>query len=489
MKMTKKEALKLFKRYVKVGMKCWNKTLVFLANFKQNIAVRIEAYLHRSLDRETVQQTEGHRLFTQDILKKYEANPAGLILRVISWGLVIFVLWASFFHINETVKGIGQVVPSKRLQVIDNLEGGILTDILVKEGDGVKRGQIIAKLDSTQTAAKLKEYKEDEARLQLTIQRVKAQANNQPFISSEDLVQKLPDLVKQEVDLYNAAIAKYKDDTVIAEKELEAAKSALKEAQEKEKFLKEQLPLSEEQATITQKLTEKGLYSKLRYIEAKKALLELKSQMSSLNEQLPKFKAAIEQSQQKIKKVKSDYDTQTQRELKDTEFKLAETASNKAIMIDRMERQDIKSPIDGIVKETLVKTQGGVIQAGQDIMTIVPQDDELLIEAKIAPDDVGFVHKDMPVRIKVTTFDFTIYGQLDGVVENVSADALMDKQERPYFRVDIRAKKNYLEHYGKKLHINAGMQVNVDIETGRRTVMAFILKPILKTFDRSFTER
>ena len=489
MKVTKKEMQKLAKKYKNLLGKKVDKVRDFLKDFKGQSIIRIEEYLHKSLSQETVQQSKGHNLFTMDILKKYEANPSGLILRVIGWGLVVFVLWASFFHINETVKGTGQVVPSKRLQVIDNLEGGILTDILVKEGDEVKRGQVIVKLDSTQTVAKLKEYNEDEARLQLTIQRVKAQADNKPFVPSDDLVKKLPDLAKQEVDLYNAALAKFKDDTVIAEKELEAAKSALKEAQEKEKFLKEQLPLSEEQATITQKLTEKGLYSKLRYIEAKKALLELKSQMSGLKEQLPKFKAAIEQSEQKIKKVKSDYDTQTQRELKDTEFKLAENQSNKAIMIDRMERQDIKAPIDGIVKEILVKTQGGVIQAGQDIMTIVPQDDELLIEAKIAPDDVGFVHKDMPVRIKVTTFDFTIYGQLDGVVENVSADALMDKQERPYFRVDIRAKKNYLEHYGKKLHINAGMQVNVDIETGRRTVMAFILKPILKTFDRSFTER
>ncbi len=457
---------------------CWN-----------SVKNHMETYLRSSLlpHRGEQEVTLADRL--QLFFEKHTKDTAYLTLKIIGAIVVIFFVWASVFHIDESVKGIGQIIPSKRLQVISNLEGGIVEAIHVQEGQVVKQGQALLQLDQTTNKAHLEDINKDFYRHTLTIHRLKAQINRTKFKPSEDIQKILPEFTKQEEELYQSSEEKHRKDLAIAEQELESIKHDHQQAETKLKYAKEKLPVLEEQYSITMQLFEKGLYSKLRTLESKRLVLEAKGEISSLNDQLSSLQADIKQAEAKVLKVKSEYDTQNQRELKEAELKLADAASNKSIYEDRLKRQTVASPIDGIIKELHVKTIGGVIKPAENIVTVVPLNDELLAEVKIAPDDIGFVHPELPVMIKVSAYDFTIYGRLNGVVQTISADALQDKEEKNYFKVLIQSDKNYLEKYGKKLYLTPGMQVDVDIQTGKRTVLSFLLKPLLKGLDQSFTER
>jgi membrane fusion protein, adhesin transport system len=451
---------------------------------------KVENYLHMATSPQPDAPLRTRMALIYQYLHQQTTNPAQFILKIIVSFLVIFILWASFFQINETVKGAGQIIPSKRLQVIDNLEGGIIKEILIQEGEVVKKDQILVRLDPTANLAQLEELTNDFFRYQLTVDRLKAQIKNDPFSPNESIQKKLPELTRQEDELYKASLEKFNKELAIAQEEIDAKKFALQEAESKFKYAKEQLPVIEEQYNITETLFKKGLYSKLKNLEIKRQLLDTKSQISTLEEQIPRFKAEHKQAEEKLNKIRADYDAQNKNDLKEAELKLTEAQSKKSIMEDRLKRQEITSPINGVIKELHVKTLGGVIQPAEDILTIVPVDDELLAEINIAPDDIGFIELGFPVRIKISAYDYTIYGQLTGKVEVISADALQDpKQERSFFRILVRSDKNYLEKNGKKLYLSPGMQVDADIETGRRSVMTFLLKPILRTFDRALTER
>lgn len=478
-----------------MGEKFWLriKTLfVKLRSFlpeREDLKKRLNGYLKSAL----FNQAKDHHKTMADRLHKYFSqqakDPAYLMLKIIGSLVVVFFIWAGFFHIDESVKGTGQIIPSKRLQVINNLEGGIVEAIYVQEGQVVKQGEALIQLDKTPNIARLQEIDKDFYRYQLTIDRLKAQIKREKFEPSEKIAKVLPDFTKQEKELYISSEEKYHKEEAIAQQELEAKKHEYEQAETKLKYSKEKLPVLEEQYTITMQLFEKGLYSKLRTLESKRLVLEAKSDISTLTAQLPALQADIKQAEAKLLKVKSEYDTQNQKELKESELKLADASSNKSIYEDRLKRQTIISPIDGIVKELHAKTIGGVIKPADDIVTIVPLNDELLIEAKIAPDDIGFIHQGLSATIKVTTFDFTIYGRLNGTVQTISADALQDKQEKNYFKVTIQSSQNFLEKYGNKLYLTPGMQVEVDVHTGKRTVLSFLLKPLLKGLNQSFTER
>lgn len=425
--------------------------------------------------------------------RKKTDEPATFLLKIIVGIFILFVLWASFFHIDESVKGSGTIIPSKYVQIIDNLEGGIIKGILIEEGEIVRKDQAIIKLDTTQTSAKLNEIKRDYSRYQLTIDRLNAQIKGEPFTPSEIMKKNYSEFVSQEMGRYTSALEQLKKELSISQGEIDSRKFALKEKEEKLELDIKHLKLVQEQANIINSLYEKGLSSKLKHLSAEREILNLKNEVSASQEQIARLKAEKEQSEDKLKKVKVDFENQARKDLNDAELKLSELQSNKSIYEDRINRQEITSPIDGIVKEISVKTLGGVIQAGQSIMTIVPLNDELLAEVKIAPNDIGFVSKDSPVTIKIGPYDFTIYGSLNGKVTYISADTVQEKKEqqneKTYFRVKVKADKNYLERYGQKYYLTPGMPVDVDLHTGRRTIMSFILKPILKTFDRAFSER
>lgn len=471
----------------------WTRIKSILSHDSRSYKSRIQDHLTQSSMDPNTNFVSGPSDRIYAYFKKKTEEPATFLLKIITGLFLLFILWASFFHIDESVKGSGQIIPSKYVQIIDNLEGGIIKEILVEEGEIVNKDQPIIKLDTTQTKAKLDEIQRDYNRFQLTIDRLNAQIKEETFNPPEQMKKKFPEFVSQEMGRYDSVTNQLKKDTSIAQGEIDSRKYALKEKVENLELNKQHLKLVQQQGEIVNSLYEKGLNSKLRHISAEREIMNLKNQVSAAEEQIPRLKAEMEQSQEKLKKVRIDFENQARKDLNDAELKLSELQSNKSIYEDRLKRQEILSPIDGIVKEISVKTLGGVIQAGQSLMTVVPLNDELLAEVKISPNDIGFVSKDSPVTIKVGPYDFTIYGSLNGKVTYISADTIQEKKEqqneKTYFRVKVKADKNYLERYGQKYYLTPGMPVDVDLHTGRRTVMSFILKPILKTFDKALSER
>lgn len=453
---------------------------------------------HQHLIHETTTQQVGSiRRFSDKVyiyFKKKAEDPASFSLTIITTLFIVFVVWASLFHIDESVRGNGKIIPSKYVQIIDNLEGGIIRDILVQEGEIVKKDQPIIKLDTTQTAAKLDEIKRDYSKYQLTANRLKSQLKNVPFTPSEEIQKQFPDFVAQETGRYKTDMDQLSKETNIVEAEVKSKEHELKEKQEKLLLDKKHLALVTEQGDMIASLYKKGLSSKLKHITAQREIVNLKNEVSSSEELIPKLEAEVERTKSQLKKVKIDFDDECEKNLQDAELKLSELQSNKSIYEDRLNRQEITAPIDGIVKEINVKTLGGTIKAGQSIMTIVPLNDELLAEIKITPNDIGFIKPDSPVIIKVGAYDYTIYGSLPGKVTYISADTIEEKQgnelpDKSFFRIKVKADKNYIERDDHKFYLTPGMAVDVDIHTGRRTIMSYILKPILKTMHQAFTER
>jgi adhesin transport system membrane fusion protein len=474
----------------------WIKSISFNRNWYESFKSKLNdrLALAGSTDQPSPQPPpEGRIGRMTHYFKKKSKNPASFLLQLISIFFITFILWSSFFHIDESVKGSGSIIPSKYVQIIDNLEGGIVKGILVQEGEIIKKGQPIIELDTTQTKAKLSEIKRDYHQYKLTIERLHAQINETPFMPSEETKKELPQFVHQELGMYDAAMEQFKKDCAIAEAEINAKKYALKEKEEKIILLKKQLVLAQQQADIIRKLYEKGLNSKLKHLNAERDVLNLKDEESGTQEQIPRLKAEMDQSIEKLKKVKTDFENKSRKELQEAQIKLSELESNKTIYADRLQRQDIVSPVDGIVKEIAIKTLGGVIQAGQTIMSVVPFGDRLISEIKIAPKDIGFVKENSPVTLKIGAYDFTIYGSLQGIVSYVSADTIQEKTEggpdKTYFKIKVTSDHNYIEWNDQKLPLTPGMPVDADIHIGRRTVMSYILKPILKTFSSAMTER
>lgn len=455
----------------------------------EGIKNRIEAHWHKetNIHSATTQLSKVEKLI--HYFQKEMLNKPSLILKIIFIFLVTFVLWASLFNINETVNAVGQVVPSKRLQVMGSIEAGIVKDIHVRDGDFVKKGQLLLKMDTTENESKLEELERDYHRNYLTVLRLDAQIKNKAFSAPDKIRKSFPDFAQQEEQMYKTAIGKYEKEKQILEEELLTKKSSLKQSQEKLKFLEVQIPILQEQHKITYELFQKKLYSKIRALDIERQKLEMQKEFSIVTAQIPDLTAQINQVSEKLSKLKYDYDTQNQKDFKDAQFKLDESESSKEIVLDRIKRQNIKAPISGIVREISVKTIGGVVKAGDNIVTIVPIDDDLLIEGKVNPQDIGFIQTGQSVGIRISTFDYTIYGRLTGRVENISADSIPDKEERTYFKVIVRSDKNYVKKNGKKYYLSPGMQAQLDIQTGNRSVMTYLLKPIIKSFSQSLTER
>lgn len=359
--------------------------------------------------------------------------------------LVVFVIWAYNSNIEEVTRGQGSIIPSSREQVIQSLDPGILTQMLVEEGEIVKKGQILLKLDDTRSSAVLRESEAKVDNLEAVRARLRAEAHGVALTFPKHVDQELKD---RETVVYRAH-----------KKELEDAVGNLKRSKN----------LLDKEIGITAPMVQKGVMSEVE-------LLRMRRQSSELGLQ--------------ISERTNKYASNANNELVRIESELAQAKENMAMRADPVERSLIRAPMRGIVKNIRINTIGGVISAGQDILEIVPLDDNLLVEAYIRPQDVAFIHPGQGAVVKLTAYDYSIYGGLKGTVTLISPDTLRD-QKRPgdlklnpneaYYRVIIKITQNDLtDKNGKSLDIIPGMIASVDIKTGEKTVFQYLIKPITR---------
>lgn len=361
--------------------------------------------------------------------------------------LVVFVIWAYNSPIEEVTRGQGNVIPSSREQVVQSLDPGIITDILVKEGDIVEKGQVLLKLDDTRSSAVLRESEAKVQNLEAMIARLKAEAYGKELSFPKNVSNEL----RQREHAAYVARRRAVTDAVSS---LTASKAAL-----------------DKEIEITAPMVAQGVVSEVE-------LLRMRRQSSELTLQ--------------ITERRNRYMADANNELVQAESELAQAKENMAMRADPVDRSQIRAPMRGIVKDIQINTVGGVVNVGQDIMQIVPLDDKLLVEAYIRPQDVAFIRPGLPAVVKVSAYDYSIYGGLNGKVTLISPDTVSNSMQnrandlkldpnQVYYRILVQTTSNSLkDKNGKEMPIIPGMVATVDVKTGEKTVFQYLIKPITR---------
>ncbi|TCB72188.1 HlyD family efflux transporter periplasmic adaptor subunit [Acinetobacter sp. ANC 4177] len=363
-----------------------------------------------------------------------------LFIWIICLGLLALLIWAWLFKLEEVSNGTGKVIPSSKEQVIQSLEGGILTKLNVHEGQIVEQGQVLAQLDPTRFASNVGESASLLLSSQATAARLRAEVNGASLKFPAEVL-KDPALVKEETALYHSRRAN-----------LEESLAGLKQA----------LVLVDQELRMTEPLVAKGAASEVEVLRLKRQANELRNQMNDAQNQY------LVKAREELAKANTDIETQSQ------------VVKGKS---DSLSRTVFKSPVRGIIKEIDVMTIGGVIAQNGKLMTIVSLDEQLLVEARISPRDIAFIHPEQEALVKITAYDYSIYGGLKGKVTVISPDTLRDevKQDQFYYRVYIRTDADKLQNKeGKQFAITPGMVATVDIKTGEKTVLDYLIKPFNK---------
>ncbi|MCH7741913.1 MAG: HlyD family type I secretion periplasmic adaptor subunit [Proteobacteria bacterium] len=403
--------------------------------------------------------------------------------------LVVAIVWANLAKLDEVTHATGRVIPSGQIQVVQNLEGGILTEVLVKAGDHVTQNQILIRMDDTRFASSFDEGVLTSQILRAKIARLQAEISGDPFESPEDFPAEHMDFIEDERQLYHARQQELNSGIDILYQQLTQHRHALAEVRAEEKKLARNADLAVQELALTEPLVETGAVSRVELLRLQIAVNESLGRLEVTQLTVPKAQAIIAEAQEKIQELQQQFTSMSRTEMNEAKSQLSRLRIANVALEDRVMRTDVRSPVDGTVKRILVNTTGGVIQPGMDLIEIVPSNDTLLVEAKIRPSDIAFIHPGQQATVKLTAYDFAIYGGLDSVLELISADSITDETGEHFFQIRVRTNKNYLGSDNNPLPIIPGMTATVDIITGEKTVMDYILKPLKRAQASALSER
>ncbi|KHS90171.1 hemolysin secretion protein D [Pectobacterium brasiliense] len=402
---------------------------------------------------------------------------------------LFFILWAGFANIDEVTRGDGKAIPSSRLQKIQNLEGGIITEVFIREGQVVNAGDPLLRLDDTRFASNVGETEADRLALLSRIERLNAEINGQELVLSEEITTQAPKIAAGEKELYNSRRQQLHNEISGLEEQLIQRQQELRDFSAKEIQFRNSLGLLQQEIKMSEPLIAEGAISKVEVLRLRRAEVETRGQLDSIKLSIPRAESAIKESENKIEETRSRYKSEALSQLSEAQTSLNKIEATGKALEDRVNRTLVVSPVRGIVQQVLVNTIGGVIQPGSDLVEIVPLDDKLLVEAKIRPQDIAFLHPGQDAIIKLTAYDYTIYGGLKGQLEQISPDTVTDKEGNSFYIIRLRTDKNYLGSADKPLLIIPGMVASVDIITGKKTILSYLLKPIIRAKAEALRER
>ena len=419
-----------------------------------------------------------------------------------SWALVVVLIcaflaaaitWASFTELDELSRAQGKVIPSGKTQISQSAEPGVVDDILVREGEQVKAGQLLVKLNDTNTSSSQGEVQAKVTALKAQVARLQDEVTGDTahrFTCPADVQQAAPEVCTSELSLQLARWQTLQQGEQVLQARVEQRQRELNQALADKDRLSQTADLANQKLALLKPMADKKLVSQTEYITAQQAVADSGGQLVAIVQSIAKGEAALQESQLQVQQAELQFrqDAQT-----DLTGKLAELASAEETLrgaSDRVSRTDIKSPVNGIVNSLAVNTIGGFVNAGEKLLEVVPVQEKLLIEARLAPSDVAFILPGQEANIKFTAYDFSIFGGLKGKVQNVSADSIVDPNTREaYYVVLIETDSSNLTYRGRQLPIMPGMVASVEILTGHKTVLQYLLKPINKTKDEAFHER
>ncbi len=420
-----------------------------------------------------------------------ESTPVRLKTILFFWIIAVFAFfaWAYFAQIDEIARGSGKVIPSGKNQIVQNLEGGIVEDILVKEGELVQKGEPLVKISNQKSQSSFNANKIKAESLRAKIIRLKAQATGKKFVVSKNLRDKIPQFIESEKSLYETNINELKSKIITLKEKLKQRQQELLEANTHISHLRDSYKMISEEVRMTEPMVKKGIRSKIDFLKLKREANDIQERYLTTKKSIPRLKSAIKEAKSSINSTKLIFQSDAKTKLNEAMAQYRAIKANNTSLKDQVTRTLVKSPMKGIVKNLFIHTVGGVIKPGEDIMEIVPSEEKLLVEVKIKPSDIAFIYYGQKAIVKFSAYNFSIYGGLSGKVVLISPDTIKDKKGKTFYTVRIQTDKNYIAYKGKKLKIIPGMTTTVNIITGKKTILDYILKPILKTKENMFTER
>lgn len=417
------------------------------------------------------------------------ARPASLRLVWLSaFALACLLAWAAWAELDELARGSGQVVPSQRVQLLQNLEGGIVQAVLVKEGEQVGQGAVVLRIDNEAASSQYRDALARSLEHQAAIARMEALiAGGTADYAQEVLAE--PEVVRRQNDILEATRAQTEAELQVLALQKETRLQEAEEQEERKRQVAASLELAERQRDLARPALQAKAYSALDFLNLEQRVQSLKAEMAGLGHSIPRLRTAGREVEERLTLRKAELAAQYRREINETQTRLLSLRELLSTGDDKVTRTEVRSPVRGVVKRIHTNTVGGVVAPGATLMEIVPLDDSLIIEARFSPTDIAFLYPGQPARVRLSAYDFSIYGGLDAQVEQIGADTLEGRQGEYFYLVKVRTDRKNLEYQGQTLPIMAGMVAEVDVLTGKKTVLDYLCKPLLKTRQRALRER
>jgi len=403
--------------------------------------------------------------------------------------VVGFLLWASLAQVDEITRGEGKVVPSGNNKIVQNLEGGIVKEIMVKVGDEVQEGTPLLKIVNEKARAQMKATEIKIRELAAKRERLAAESEERAFEIGNRAKGEGYGFYQNEWSLYQSRQKQLHSRINALQEQRSQQQLAQKETQQRIRDLNRTAVLMDKEIAIMRPMVRQGVKSKVEFMRLQREQSKILEELHTAQNTLPKIDSAIREIEHKIDETKEEFRNKAKEELNDVEGELLRSKQSYLALKDQVTRTIVRSPSKGIVQKLYIHTPGGVVQPGEDLVEIVPTEDNLWLEVQVKPSDIAFIYPGQKAVVKVSAYDYAIYGSLEGEVVHISADTIKDDKDRSWYIVHIKTAKNYLGSEEKPLKIIPGMIVNVDILTGKKSVLDYIMKPILRAKEYTFTER
>ncbi len=440
-------------------------------------AFREEDDLHFMSEVDAAIQRRGHSI-------------AFVLTLVIALLMVTFVLWAHFTVLDEVTRGMGQVIPSQKIQTIQNLEGGILQEITVQENQIVNKGDILIRIDNALAASQYRDAFTQAAEHEAAIVRLNAEIEVKSKLVFPDQFKKTdPQILSDQQSIFKARKEQLQAELSVLKSQHSQKQQEITEMRSRKEQLERSQGLAKQQRDIAKPLVDQGVYPRVDYLELERDISSLQGDIDALRLAIPRIRQAANEANRRIEQRLAEFKSAALNEMHSRRGELKSLLEIMSAGEDRVTRTDVRSPVRGTIKQINLNTIGGVVRPGESILEIVPLDDTLLIEARIRPADIAFLHPGQKAMIKITAYDFSLFGGLEGVVEAISADTIEEDNGESFFKVKLRTKKNAISYRGEDLPIIPGMTASIDILTGKKSVLAYLLKPILRAKQNALRER
>jgi adhesin transport system membrane fusion protein len=438
--------------------------------------------LYRKLKAFVLREIRGSFLF--------EVAGTRLVVVLISTAFGLFLAWAALAHVDEVARAEGKVRPSSKAQILQSSEAGTVRAILVQSGEHVNKGQLLVRLDDTQSSSELGQIQAEKESLQARAARLKDEAAGGQFVCPPEVKAQSADACENEERLQQvrAQALASKNSALVAA--VEQRRREMAEGQATASSLRSSLALTQKQVSMLEPLAAKGIVPQTELLTARREMTDIQGRLSAAEEQISRSAAAVREAQAQLQTANFQFRQDALDEMNQLQGKLSVIAESSKGAAGKLERADLRSPVEGIVNDVQVTTIGGFVAPGQKIMEVVPVNEQLLIETRVQPKDIAFVRVGQSALVKVSAYDFSIYGGLEGKVVQVSADSIYDEQSKQaYFTVVIQTPRSYLVSGARRLPITPGMICTADIITGNKSVLAYLLKPVLKARSDALRER